>query len=127
MEGEKQETLETEEKRKSETEVLNDKFKVLEASNDLLKHNLKIAKDRVSMLEVGIASATTTTQLLRKEDQDSIEIGAQATGRMKVHGDFGKKQEFAAKIKDAFEILTASQEQLRKVPLNGSDKKGGSQ
>ena len=80
--------------------------------NEALRSQLKTAMDRVAMLELGITTATTTTRLVKKEDQDSIEIGAQSTGRVKVYGDFGKKSEFAKKLKDALEILAAARETM---------------
>lgn len=83
--------------------------------NEKLQLQLTTAMDRVGMLEQGLEMRSTATQRIVKEDQDSIEIGAQATGRIKVYGTLGKKQEFAEKIKDAIELLEATREKMKKL------------
>lgn len=113
MESDKQETLKT-------PKEATEQQKMLEANREL-NFKLNRAMDRVRMLEAGITAATTATQRIIKEDQDSIEIGAQATGRIKVYGTLGRKTEFALKIKDAFELLEAAQETSKRLTkkLNG--------
>lgn len=63
----------------------------------------------------------TTYTVSRTENPDSLEIGTQKDGRIKVYGDFGKKAEFAAKVKDAIDITEAAQERMRKLEQNGKE------
>jgi hypothetical protein len=86
-----------------------------------LEDQMKLAQDRVEMLERGLEMKSTTVSKIHKIDQDSLEIGAQATGRIKVYGDFKNKQAFAAKLRDAFEVLAGAME--KQAELNGNDKK----
>jgi len=60
-------------------------------------------------------AAQTQIQVHRSENSDSIEIGSQKEGRIKIYGDFTKKTEFAQKIKDAVEVLLAAQSAMPKV------------
>jgi len=136
MEGEDQRTLEGTEKveaakREAAAKALAEaKIPVSESvikdlqKKDELELQLKTAMERVSMLELGLEMKTQTTQRIVKENQDSIEIGAQATGRVKVYGDYGKKPEFAAKIKDALELLAATRATLEKDNDDGDSGKG---
>lgn len=85
--------------------------------SDSLRAELSSKNKEIRMIEMLAMRATTTIQKVIKEGQDSMEIGAQATGRIKVYGDYGKKQEFAAKIKDAIELMEVTRKTLEK--LNG--------
>ena len=74
-----------------------------------LTRAMELRAKEIKMLEMLAMRAATEIQVHRSEDADSIEIGAQSTGRIKVYGDFTKKAEFSRKIKDAIEVLVAAQ------------------
>ncbi len=112
--------MEGEEQQKGNYKNIHEALKVSQEENEKMQIQLKTAMDRVAMLEHGLELKTTSTQRIVKDGQDSMEIGAQATGRVKVYGDFVKKAEFAAKIKDALELMEATRGQLEK--MNGEGK-----
>lgn len=119
MEEEKQETLGKGEQQKENFAKTLEALKEEKHANEGLRRQLRKAVDMVSMLEHGLEMKTTSTQKIVKENQDSMEIGAQANGRIKVYGDYGNKPEFAKKIKDAIELLQGTRETLEK--LNGAE------
>ena len=84
-----------------------------------LNKQLETAKDRIGMLEHGMEMKTTTTQKIIKTDQDSIEIGAQSTGRIKVYGNFNEAAAFAKKVEQAVKVMKAA------GALIGDDDAGG--
>ena len=63
------------------------------------------------------AEQRTTYTVSRTENPDSIEIGTQKDGRIKVYGDASRKAEFAAKVKDLIEITAAAKESMTKAGL----------
>lgn len=83
--------------------------------NEKLQLQLKTAMDRVSMLEQGLELKTTSTQRIVKEDQDSLEIGAQSTGRVKVYGSFKELKQFSEKVAVAIQLMEATREKLAKM------------
>lgn len=72
-------------------------------------------EDEIKNLRNQIAMQNVTVTKIIKEEQDSIEIGAQATGRIKVYGTAGKKAEFAKKIADQLDLLEAAQPRMKKI------------
>jgi len=120
MSAEKPGTLEgKEQEKRPDAELAMDVVKLKEV-NKKLQAQLKTAMDRVGMLERGLETKTTTVQVSRTENGDSITIGAPSQGQVKVYGDFTRKTEFAARIKDALELLAAARESVG----NGDAKKG---
>ncbi len=72
-------------------------------------------EDEIKNLRNQIAMQNVTVTKIIKEEQDSIEIGAQATGRIKVYGTAGKKAEFAKKIADQLDLLDATKKRMEKI------------
>lgn len=122
----KQETLEGKNKKEATEDVWArlDIIQLRHAAKDMDKTlgfrdvEITALQKNIDQLKQQLMMQNVAVQKIVKEDQDSIEIGAQATGRVKVYGSFGKKQEFAARIKDAVELLEATRATLEK--MNGS-------
>jgi len=58
-----------------------------------------------------------TEQIIKNvsEDQDSLEIGTTGKGgKVKVYGDFRKKEEFKSRVDNAIECMLYAQEQITK-------------
>lgn len=84
-----------------------------------LTERMKLAQDRVSMLEAGLNLKTTTHSVHVTADPDSLEIGTQKDGRVKVYGNLSNKKAFAEKLNNAIELIEAAKKKLDK--LNGGE------
>lgn len=119
MVEEKQGTLEQESQRKENFAKTLAALRDADTLNGELQMKINRAMDRVDMLEQGLELKTTSTQRIVKEDQDSIEIGAQSTGRVKVYGNFKELKQFSEKVAVAIQLLEATREKINKMDVNG--------
>jgi len=113
-----------EEQEKLDKEKLERQYGNVEKNTDSAKETPKVVEEiepeaKDSLYRKWFRDQHTTTQKIVKMDQDSLEIGAQATGRVKVYGNFNDKKAFAAKVKEALEVLDGAQQAVKK--LNGAD------
>ena len=115
----------TDEQRKEKKPDIKAQLYAAEMHSGKLDEQLEVAKDRVEMLEAGMNLKSTTRSVHATEDADSLEIGTQKDGRVKVYGNFGNKKKFAEKLNTAIELTEAAREKMNVINGNGSEKTTG--